>query len=125
MNSLHHLAVWSRACDFTVASLEAVKAIQDATLQRQASRALLAIPAQIAAGHESALTAVRQRRHLRSACGHCLEARTHLHIAQRLNYLDGPKADRLILESLELSDRIVNLLHGYEQQQSSYFNRDD
>lgn len=114
MNSLHHLAVWSRACDFTVASLEAVKAIQDATLQRQASRALLAIPAQLAAGHEAALSAARQRRYLRSACGYCLEARTHLHIAQRLNYLGSMEADHLIRESIEISDRIVNLLHGFE-----------
>ncbi|MCC6202452.1 MAG: four helix bundle protein [Gammaproteobacteria bacterium] len=113
MNTLHHLALWSRACDFTVASLEAVKRIQDTALQQQVRRALLAIPAQIAAGHEPTLPATRQRRHLQTACGHCLEARTHLHIAQRLNYLAGADADRLIRESIEITDRIVGLLRRY------------
>ncbi len=118
MDALQHLAVWARAVDLVVNSLKIIEPIGNKALRDQISRSMVSIPSNIAEGYER--NSKKQfAQYLRIAKGSCGEARTQLHIANRLEYISSDDTDQLIEASLEISKMIHGLIKHCENASDS------
>ena len=110
--SYRDLELWQKTMDLLVRCYCATKSLSKSevyALASQMQRASVSIPANIAEGQG------RQHRpefvqHLSIAYGWLTELETHIQIPQRLNYLDGDDAKRLLLQTGEVGRLLNGLL---------------
>jgi four helix bundle protein len=105
------LVVWKRAMDLAV-DVHAISRqgefARDFALRNQIQRAGISVPSNIAEGFERGSRA-EFHRFLSIAKGSCGETRTHLHLAHRFGYLNGPTTAKLLAEAEEVSRLISRL----------------
>lgn len=110
---IEDIEVWKRGCRFAVemCKLTGQGAFdKDWALKDQIRRAAISVPANVAEGFERESSKEFQR-FLLIAKGSCGELRTHLYIAQALDYLEKTEAQKFINECIELSSMISSLLN--------------
>jgi four helix bundle protein len=105
------LVAWQRAMDLAVhmyALSRQGQFARDFALGDQIHRSCISVPANIAEGFERGSRA-EFHRFLSIAKGSCGETRTHIHLAERLGYLDAETAAAALTEAEEVI-RIISKL---------------
>lgn len=108
--SFEDLVVWQKAMELVTNVYAASKNFPKEEmfgLTSQLRRAAASVPANIAEG-KGRLTQNDYRHFLGTARGSLLELRTHIRIAQNLNYLSPEKASDLV----QATDQVGRLLNG-------------
>jgi four helix bundle protein len=108
------LELWQRSMDLVVECYQATNCFPDREaygLTSQLQRAAVCVPANIAEGH-SRQHQTEFIQHLSIAYGSLAEVKTHVQIAQRLNYLPASDTRRLLDRTGEVG-RFMNGLLRY------------
>lgn len=107
------LIAWEKAMDLVIDVYKLTREgplSRDFALRDQMHRAAISIPANIAEGFDRGSRA-EFHRFLSISKGSCAELRTHLYLAERLEYIDSTTAKKLLAQSEEVS-RIIGGLRA-------------
>jgi four helix bundle protein len=109
--SYRDLTAWQKAMDLVVAIYKATDGFPESErygLTSQLRRAVVSVPSNIAEGPGRRSTK-ELLHHLSVAAGSLCEAKTQIHIAQRLEYLASAQADHLPAAM----DEVGRLIHSF------------
>lgn len=113
MKMLEGVNVWSRSCDLAANTYSSLKVSDDQVFREHTTRSSLALATNIAEAYE--LESPEQFcAYLKIARGSCAELRTQLYIAGVVGLIGGEHSDRLVRETLEVSqllDGLINCFH--------------
>ena len=113
MEALKNLAVWKRACRFSVDLYKSTSECRDHSFKDQITRAGLSIASNIAEGYER--DSVRARlQYLKVAKGSCGEVWTQLMIARSTGFIEPNICIKLESETVEISNMIWGLIKHYK-----------
>ena len=113
MEALKNLAVWKRACRFSVDLYKSTADCREHGFKDQITRAGLSIASNIAEGYER--DSVRARlQYLNVAKGSCGEVWTQLMIARSAGFLDPAACKKLESEAVEISSMLWGLIEHYK-----------
>lgn len=113
VRGFEELVAWQRGMELATRVYELSRQgtfARDFALCDQVRRAVISVPSNIAEGYERGSRA-EFHRFLMIAKGSCGEARTHLHLATRLGYIDTKTAEAVLAEASAVS-RIISKLQS-------------
>ncbi|MBI1955545.1 MAG: four helix bundle protein [Acidobacteria bacterium] len=121
VKSYRDLEVWQRATDLVVECYRLTNLLPKSKLYGLASqiqRAAISIPANIAEGHGREHLG-DYLHHLSVANGSLMELETHLHIANRLSYLETRQIEPVLSLSAEVSRMLSGLIRALKRRANS------
>ena len=125
VHSYRDLQVWQKATDLVVECYRLTKLLPKTEmygLASQIQRAAVSIPANIAEGHGREHLG-DYLHHLSVANGSLMELETHLHIANKLSYLETHQIESVLSLSAEVSRMLSGLIKALKKRTSTLFPR--
>lgn len=109
MKSLDTINVWNLSCDLAIRTAKVLSSCDESEICKLTSRSAFSIATTIVASYEWDCEN-EFANHLRSAKAGCAMLRTQLYIADELGAVSSVQSDKLIKESLDISDRLQAII---------------
>ena len=109
MKSLDTINVWNLSCGLAIRTAKVLSSCDESEICKLTSRSAFSIATTVAASYKWDCENEFDN-HLRSAKAGCAMLRTQLYIADELGSVSSDQSDKLIKESLDLSDRLQTII---------------